>query len=53
MLFEPASTVNTGNNRSSKTVADPEWIYRNPFGLYSSLYSFRFIGIFSNNLLRS
>ncbi len=26
MLFEPASTLNTGNAESDKTVADPEWI---------------------------
>jgi len=26
LLFEPASTVNTGNARSDLTVEDPEWI---------------------------
>jgi mannose-6-phosphate isomerase-like protein (cupin superfamily) len=26
LLFEPATTVNTGNNPGAKTVAAPEWI---------------------------
>jgi mannose-6-phosphate isomerase-like protein (cupin superfamily) len=26
LLFEPAATVNTGNNPGEKTVAAPEWI---------------------------
>jgi mannose-6-phosphate isomerase-like protein (cupin superfamily) len=26
LLFEPASTVNTGDNPGEKTVAQPEWI---------------------------
>lgn len=26
LLFEPASTVNTGNAPGERTVADPEWI---------------------------
>jgi mannose-6-phosphate isomerase-like protein (cupin superfamily) len=26
LLFEPASTVNTGNNPGDKTVARPDWI---------------------------
>ena len=26
MMFEPASTVNTGNAEGERTVADPEWI---------------------------
>lgn len=26
MLFEPKTTINTGNVRGDRTVADPEWI---------------------------
>ncbi len=26
MMFEPASTVNTGSAGGTRTVADPEWI---------------------------
>ncbi len=26
MLFEPATTVNTGDNPGEKTVAEPEWL---------------------------